>query len=453
MEKFFSACWRQRVEPELRVVGLAAPAVLVLRAVVHDQQDAGRRQTVDQAVEQGLRLSVEPVQVFKDQQQGLHLAFAQQHALERGEGPLPSLRRIERQERAVGGQRLQECQQCRDGLLQRLIQGQEVPRHFGPHGAWLVSVLDVHIVLEQLHDWQIGGGFAVRHRGGFQHQPALRAVGGDELVQQAGLAHPGLSHRSHDLTVPRTGRCQRLRQRRDLGLPADKAGEAARHCRLQGAAQRTGADQFKHLHGLRDALDRDRTQGSDPHQALDQPQDAGGQSDTARAGQLLHARRQMRRLPHGGVVHVQVVADRPHHHFSRVEAHPDAQLQAVGAAHLLGIRAHRGLHGQGGVTGAQGVVLMGDGGAKQGHDAIAEYLVRGALIAVHGIHHVAQGRVQELLGSLGVAIPDQLGGVFDVSEQHRDLLAFAFQGTARGEDLLGQIGRRVGQWCRLGWRR
>jgi len=122
----------------------------------------------------------------------------------------------------------------------------------------------------------------------------------------------------------------------------------------------------------------------------------------------------------------QVVADLPHHHFPGVEAHPDAQLEAVGATHLLGIRAHGGLHGQGGVTGAQSVVLMGDGGAKQGHDAIAQHLVHCALVAVHGVHHVAQGGVQELLGGLGGAIPDQLGGVFDVSEQHRDLLAFAF---------------------------
>ncbi len=120
-------------------------------------------------------------------------------------------------------------------------------------------------------------------------------------------------------------------------------------------------------------------------------------------------------------------------------------LQAMGAPHLLGIAPQRGLHGQGRVTGAQGVVFMGNGRAKQGHDAIAQHLVHRALIAVHGVHHVVQGRVQELLGRFGVEVADQLGGAFEVGKQHGDLLALAFQGAAGGEDFLGEIGRGVGQ--------
>jgi hypothetical protein len=50
--------------------------MLVLRPVVHQQQEWGRGQALHQAVEQHLRLSVDPVQVLTHQQQGLHLAFA-----------------------------------------------------------------------------------------------------------------------------------------------------------------------------------------------------------------------------------------------------------------------------------------------------------------------------------------------------------------------------------------
>ena len=132
----------QRVEPELRVVGLAAPAVLVLRAVVDQEQEPGRRQALDQAVEQGLGLGIDPVQILKDQQQRLHLAFAQQHALERLERALAALRRIERQERAVLRQGVQERQQRRDGLLERLVQRQHLPGHLGPDGARVVALLD-----------------------------------------------------------------------------------------------------------------------------------------------------------------------------------------------------------------------------------------------------------------------------------------------------------------------
>ena len=142
---------------------------------------------------------------------------------------------------------------------------------------------------------------------------------------------------------------------------------------------------------------------------------------------------------------MQVVANRPHHHFPRVETHAHAQLQAPCAAHLLSIGLHGRLHGQGGIAGPQGVIFMGNGGAKERHDAIAEHLVHRALVAVHGVHHALEGRVEELLGVFGIETADQLHRVFEVGKQHRDLLAFAFQGTTGGEDLLGQIGGRVGQ--------
>ena len=56
----------QRIEPQLRVVGLAAPAVLILGAIVDQEQDLGRGQTLNQAIEQDLRLAVDPVQILKD---------------------------------------------------------------------------------------------------------------------------------------------------------------------------------------------------------------------------------------------------------------------------------------------------------------------------------------------------------------------------------------------------
>ena len=68
--------------------------MLVLRPVVDQEQEPGRGQALHQGVEQGLRLGIDPVQVLEDQQQRLHLAFAQQHALEGVEGVLAALRWI-----------------------------------------------------------------------------------------------------------------------------------------------------------------------------------------------------------------------------------------------------------------------------------------------------------------------------------------------------------------------
>jgi hypothetical protein len=64
-------------------------------------------------------------------------------------------------------------------------------------------------------------------------------------------------------------------------------------------------------------------------------------------------------------------------------------------------------------------------------------VVHCAFKTVYGLHHHMNRRVQELLGGFRVEVLDQLGGFFDVGIQHRDLFAFAFQGAARDEDLLG----------------
>ena len=79
------------VESQLGVEGFTAPAVLILGAVVDQQQYPGSRQALDQHIEHGLCLRVNPVQVFEHQEQGLHLTFAQQEALQRLQGTAPPL--------------------------------------------------------------------------------------------------------------------------------------------------------------------------------------------------------------------------------------------------------------------------------------------------------------------------------------------------------------------------
>jgi hypothetical protein len=71
----------------------------VVWPVVDQQEQARRRQALGQAVEERLGLCIQPVQILTDEQQGLHLARAQQHLLERQERALATLRRIELQER------------------------------------------------------------------------------------------------------------------------------------------------------------------------------------------------------------------------------------------------------------------------------------------------------------------------------------------------------------------
>jgi hypothetical protein len=61
---------------------------------------------------------------------------------------------------------------------------------------------------------------------------------------------------------------------------------------------------------------------------------------------------------------------------------------------------------------------------------------------MHGVHHEVQRRVQELAGLFWIETLDQLGGALEVSKEYSHLFPFAFQGSARRENFLGEIG-----WC------
>jgi hypothetical protein len=154
------------------------------------------------------------------------------------------------------------------------------------------------------------------------------------------------------------------------------------------------------------------------------------------------------------VVHAEIAADRPHHHLTSVQADADVSRDSLGALDLYGIGFHGLLHAQRRVARPDGMVFMRDRGPKQRHDPVAHDLVHRPLVAVHGRHHAFEHRVEEVAGLLGVAVGQQLHRPLQVGEQHRHLLALAFEGHLRGQDLLDQMARRIaeGGLRSRGWR-
>jgi hypothetical protein len=88
----------------------------------------------------------------------------------------------------------------------------------------------------------------------------------------------------------------------------------------------------------------------------------------------------------------------------------------------------RVLHAQRGVTGTHRMVLVGNGCAEQRHDAVTHDLVDRALVAVDGLHHVLEDRIEDLPRLFGIAISEQLHRTLEVGEEHCHLFALAFQG-------------------------
>ena len=83
--------WR---EPELGVIRLLPPLLAIFRPIVHQQQNPGTGHTLTQGIEKSLRLTVDPMQVFKDQDQRLIETLTQEQPLERLERPPPANLRV-----------------------------------------------------------------------------------------------------------------------------------------------------------------------------------------------------------------------------------------------------------------------------------------------------------------------------------------------------------------------
>ena len=353
--------------------------------------------------------------------------------------------RIERLPLRVLGRHVEQRQERRQTAFLRAVQRHELPRQLLAHRARAVAVLDGEIALEEIDHRQIGRRLTVRDRAGLEDEPAVDAGRVGDFPDQARLAHAGFPDHRHHLPMAAAGAAQRLAELVQLARAPHEAGQAARRRRVQPRAQGPGPPQLVDRDRLLQPLHRHRPQGVDLDVALHQPQGLAGQQGGPWSGELFHARRQMRRLPHRRVVHVQIIADRPHDHLTGVQPDPDLHIEPLALAQLLGIAADGVLHAQGGIAGAHGMIFMGQRRPKQGHDAVAHHLIDRPLVAVHRLHHQRQDRVEELTGLLGVAVGQQLHRALEVSEQDGDLLALAFQAQTGLQDFFGQMGGGIRQ--------
>ena len=89
--------------------------MLVLGAIVDQEQHAGCGEALNQAVQEGLGLGIDPVQVLEDQEQGLNLTLPEEQALDGLQGALAALWRIEGLPRLILDRHVQERQEGWEG--------------------------------------------------------------------------------------------------------------------------------------------------------------------------------------------------------------------------------------------------------------------------------------------------------------------------------------------------
>jgi hypothetical protein len=151
-QEFIGRLGWQRVDAELPVVALPAPAVLVLGPVVDEQQQMGRREALDQSVEQRLGLGVDPVEILEHDEERLHLAFPEEQPLDAIERVLTTLRRLQVLPLGILNGDVQEPEEGRQGGLERPIQGEKLACRFLADLARVISCLDLEVRPEQVDD-------------------------------------------------------------------------------------------------------------------------------------------------------------------------------------------------------------------------------------------------------------------------------------------------------------
>jgi hypothetical protein len=239
------------------------------------------------------------------------------------------------------------------------------------------------------------------------------------------LPIPGLANDRHGLARSRIDLQLRAAQPIELGLAANELGQTLQCCGLQTGACGARSGQLIELLGLRKPFDRQQTQRARRDVLL-------GQSDRLLRGQdragrchLLHSRSQVHSLADDRVLHVKFVADGTNHDLAGVDSDADLERGLIRLIGALRQFEHRLLHQQRGVTRAHGVILVRKWRAKDGHDAVSQHPVDGALILVDRADHFREHRVEDRLGALRVLPGYQKQRARDVREQHGHLLSFA----------------------------
>ena len=157
----------------------------ILRAVGGEEEEAGGGEALDERIEHRLRLSIDPVEVLDDEQQGLPLALPQQQALHGVQGALAALGGLDRLPLRIIDRYIQEPEERWRGGGEGVIKAAEFGSYLLTHRRQRLAILKAEVAFEQVDDWEIGGGLAVGRPLCLQDQPRRREGTMDELIAQA----------------------------------------------------------------------------------------------------------------------------------------------------------------------------------------------------------------------------------------------------------------------------
>ena len=261
------------------------------------------------------------------------------------------------------------------------------------------------------------------------------------------LPTPASPDEGHDLAASRERLRRRAPEGLDLELPADEFRHRARGERVDAHAG-VHALEPGDLHRVLDPLERVGAHRAHPDESLGERHGVAAEQDAAGPGERLEPRRDVGRHPvHADLARLPGLV--PHRDDDRTGVDPDADLQwqADVARHLVRAHADRLLHVERRIARHHRMIFQSERRTEARHDPVAAVADDDPLVPVHRVRHELDGRCEQAPRLLGIEVPDDLGGVRDVSEQDGGDLALGVRGCdparemLRGLDL-GQDGPR-----------
>src|SRR5215470_2367675 len=132
------------------ILSPAAPLMSILRAVVHQQQNASVGNRIYQQIEQVLSLGVDPVEVLEDDHQWLIEALSQEYAFNGLAGAAPPDLGLHLRQRVLTLTQSEKCQQVRQRVFQAAVKHQHLAAHFLAPPASVIDWLDSEIFVQQV---------------------------------------------------------------------------------------------------------------------------------------------------------------------------------------------------------------------------------------------------------------------------------------------------------------
>ncbi len=213
---------------------------------------------------------------------------------------------------------------------------------------------------------------------------------------------------------------------REFRLAPHESRKAAPHCPLQPRAQRSEPGHFENIDRLADAFDFGCAERLENEVAFAKSATGFADRDRTDRGGGLHPRRQVDGMPDRRVLDLTGAGlDRADHDFAGVDADAALDRGAALGEHLCRIPFEFLLHPQRCIERPLRMVLMRHRRAEQREDAITRGLHDVTVVAVDGIHHQRQRRIDDVARLLGVEFLHQFGRALEVGEQRRHRLALA----------------------------